>query len=97
LLVLPSLSVSEVLAQKKMLMTIDAAIKDMEPIRTISGLILTPWVSSLKKVRRPALDAGIGALFFLLLIRIPQAPTVLKRSGLGIPCETYTSGDIYPR
>jgi len=46
----------------------EAAIKETEPIRTTSGLILTPWVSSLKKVRRPALEAGIGALFFLLLI-----------------------------
>ena len=52
-----------------MLMTIDAAIRETEPIRTISGLIFTPWVSSLKKVKRPALDAGMGALFFLLLIR----------------------------
>ncbi len=67
--VLRSLSASEVLAQKTTLMTIDAAIRDMEPMRIISGLILTPWVSSLKKVRRPALDAGIGELFFLLLIR----------------------------
>ncbi len=62
-------------------MTIDAAIKAIEPIRTISGLILTPWVSSLKKVSRPALDAGIGALFFLLLIEVCGLPTVLKRSG----------------
>lgn len=51
------------------LMTIDAAIKVIELISTISGLIFTPSVASLKKVRRPALDAGIGALFFLLLIQ----------------------------
>lgn len=51
-----------------MLMTIDAAMRVTEPVRTISGLILTPCVASLKKVRRPALEAGIGALFFLLLI-----------------------------
>lgn len=51
-------------------MAIDAAIRIMEPTRTISGLIFTPSVSSLKNVSRPALDAGIGALFFLLLIVI---------------------------
>jgi hypothetical protein len=49
-------------------MTIEAAMSDIEAIITISGLIFTPSVSSLKKVRRPALDAGIGAFFFLLLI-----------------------------
>lgn len=65
-----SLSALVLLAQRKrMLMTIDAAIRETEPIRTISGLIFTPWVSSLKNVRRPALEAGMGALFFLLLIR----------------------------
>jgi hypothetical protein len=49
-------------------MTIEAAIRPMDPMRTISGLIFIPWVSSLKKVSNPALDAGIGALSFLLLI-----------------------------
>jgi hypothetical protein len=36
---------------------------------TISGRIFTPFVSSSKNRRSPALDAGIGALrsFFLLL------------------------------
>lgn len=43
-------------------------------MRTTSGLIFTPWVSSLKNVSRPALEAGIGALFFLLLIRFYEAP-----------------------
>ncbi len=52
-----------------MLMTIDAAMRETDPMRTISGLIFTPWVSSLKNVRRPAPDAGMGALSFLLLIR----------------------------
>ena len=61
-------SASESLAQRKMtLMTIDVAIREMDAIRTISGLILIPWVSSLKKVSRPALDAGIGALSFPLI------------------------------
>ena len=49
------------------LMTIETVIRAMDPMRTISGLIFTPWVSSLKKVRSPALDAGIGALSFLLM------------------------------
>ncbi len=51
-----------------MLMTIDAAIRAIEVMSTISGLIFTPSVASLKNVRRPALEAGIGAFFFLLLI-----------------------------
>ena len=54
--------------QRTKLMTIEAAIKETDPIRTISGLIFTPWVSSLKKVSSPALEAGMGALFFLPLI-----------------------------
>lgn len=49
-------------------MAIDMAIRAIELTRTISGLIFTPCVSSLKNVSRPALDAGIGVLFFLLLI-----------------------------
>jgi len=49
------------------LMTIETVISTIDPMRTISGLIFTPCVSSLKKVRRPALDAGIGALSFLLM------------------------------
>ena len=48
-------------------MTIETAISAIDPIRTISGLIFTPWVSSLKNVSKPALDAGIGALSFLLM------------------------------
>lgn len=58
---------------KSMLMTIEAAISAIEVTRTISGLILTPWVSSLKNVRRPALEAGMGAFFFLLLIDCRRA------------------------
>jgi glycine hydroxymethyltransferase len=53
--------------RKNALMTIEAAISAMEEIRTISGFIFTPSVDSLKNVNRPALEAGIGALFFLLL------------------------------
>jgi len=37
---------------------------------TISGLILYPLVSSSKNLKRPALDAGNGADFFLLLMVI---------------------------
>ena len=58
---------------KSMLMTIEAAIRAIEVTRTISGLILTPWVDSLKNVRRPALEAGMGAFFFLLLIGCRRA------------------------
>ena len=35
--------------------------------RTSSGLILTPFVSSSKNRKSPALDAGKGSFFFLLL------------------------------
>jgi hypothetical protein len=62
-------------------MTIDVAIRTIEPIRIISGLILTPFVASLKKVSRPALEAGIGAFFFLSLIEPTNGPALLKRSG----------------
>ena len=48
-------------------MTIDTEIRTIEEINTISGLILTPSVSSLKKVSRPALDAGMGLPFLLLI------------------------------
>lgn len=37
---------------------------------TILGSTLTPFVSSSKNRRRPALDAGNGAPFFLLLMII---------------------------
>jgi hypothetical protein len=40
----------------------------MEAARTNWGRIFTPSVSSSKKRSRPALDAGIGEFFFLLLI-----------------------------
>lgn len=40
----------------------------MHAASTNSGLIFTPSVSSSKKRRSPALDAGNGAFFFLLLI-----------------------------
>ena len=66
-------------------MTIDVAIRTNEPIRIISGLILTPFVVSLKKVRRPALEAGIGALL-LSLIETDERPSLLKRSGRGTDC-----------
>ena len=65
-----------------MLMTIDVAIRAIEEASTISGLILTPSVSSLKNVRSPALEAGMGALFFLLLIEPTGAQSVLKDSAL---------------
>ena len=36
--------------------------------RTISGFTLNPLVSSSKNLNSPALDAGRGAFFFLLII-----------------------------
>jgi hypothetical protein len=62
------------------LRTIDVAIRVIAPIRIISGLILIPFVASLKKVRRPALEAGIGALLFLSLIESTDTSSLLKRS-----------------
>jgi len=62
-------------------MAIDVAIRTNEPISIISGLILTPCVSSLKNVRSPALEAGIGALFFLSLIQDKGKFSLLKGNG----------------
>jgi hypothetical protein len=53
---------------KSAFITIEPMMRAMEAARTNWGLILTPSVSSSKKRSRPALDAGIGAFFFLLLI-----------------------------
>lgn len=50
---------------KSRLSMIEARIRAIEEAKTNSGLILTPSVSSSKKRRRPALEAGRG-LFFLL-------------------------------
>ena len=50
------------------LIAIDVATSPIEVISTISGLILTPSVSSSKNLRRPALEAGNGLFFFLPLI-----------------------------
>ncbi len=55
-------------AGNKMFIAIDVATSPMEAPSTISGLILTPSVSSSKNLRRPALDAGNGLPFFLPLI-----------------------------
>jgi hypothetical protein len=71
-------------------MAIDTAIRTIDEISTISGLILTPSVSSLKKVSRPALDAGIG-LPFLLLIDFAVTQIVLKRNGMcGFLAKSYS-------
>jgi hypothetical protein len=53
---------------KNALSNIETTMSDIEAARTNWGLIFTPSVSSSKKRSRPALDAGIGAFFFLLLI-----------------------------
>src|SRR5215217_84614 len=52
----------------KILIIIDAPITAPVIPSTISGLILMPFVSSSKNLKRPALEAGRGAFFFLLLI-----------------------------
>src|SRR5215210_2394378 len=52
----------------RILIIIDAPITAPVTPSTISGLILMPFVSSSKNLKRPALEAGRGAFFFLLLI-----------------------------
>ena len=52
----------------KILIKIDITINATDIATTISGLILTPLVSSSKKRSSPALEAGRGACFFLLLL-----------------------------
>lgn len=68
-----------------MLMTIEVAIRTIEPMRTISGLIFTPLVCSLKNVRRPALEAGIGP-FLLSLIEVQRMSIPFLSIA---PCESY--------
>lgn len=46
---------------------IEIAIKAPVTPRTTSGFTFTPFVSSSKNLNKPALDAGNGAFFFLLL------------------------------
>jgi len=53
---------------KSTFMIMEPMISAMEAARTNWGLIFTPSVSSSKKRSSPALDAGIGAFFFLLLM-----------------------------
>jgi len=53
-------------AGNRMFMMIEVATNPIEVTRTISGLILTPSVSSSKNLRSPALDAGIGLPFLPL-------------------------------
>lgn len=48
----------------------EIAIRPLGIATTISGLILYPLVSSSKNLKRPALDAGNGADFFLLLMTV---------------------------
>ena len=87
-------NVSEIPAQrKKALRAIDVAIRANEPIRIISGLILIPFDASLKKVRRPALEAGIGALLFLSLIGSDDTPSLLKGSGTTVIYRLFGSLD----
>ncbi len=64
-----------------MLIAIETAISEIEAIRTISGLIFTPFVSSLKKVKRPALDAGIGDLLLSLTALAASAFQFLSIAG----------------
>lgn len=49
------------------LISIDTAIRVPVSPKTISGFTLYPLVSSSKNLNNPALEAGSGAFFFLLL------------------------------
>jgi hypothetical protein len=49
------------------LIMMEIAIKAPVTPRTISGFTFTPLVSSSKNLSKPALEAGNGAFFFLLL------------------------------
>jgi hypothetical protein len=51
---------------KSRLRIIEAIMRDTDVIRTSSGRIFTPSVSSSKKRSSPALEAGNGAFFFFL-------------------------------
>ena len=53
---------------RKMSIAHEIAIRLIGIETTIFGSILKPFVSSSKNLNRPALDAGSGAPFFLLLI-----------------------------
>jgi hypothetical protein len=46
--------------------------------RTISGFTFIPFVSSSKNLNSPALDAGNGAFFFLLL-KLEKLKTLLHK------------------
>jgi hypothetical protein len=46
--------------------------------RTSSGLILMPFVSSSKNLSSPALEAGSGAFFFLLIATDLEEPMLVK-------------------
>jgi hypothetical protein len=65
-----TLSESDVRRQptgNKILIKIDIPMRPPVTPRTISGFILTPLVSSSKNLNNPALEAGRGAFFFLLM------------------------------
>jgi hypothetical protein len=64
----PGVSINLQPTGKIILIIIEAPITAPVIPSTISGLILMPLVSSSKNLRRPALEAGRGAFFFLLLI-----------------------------
>jgi len=53
---------------KSRFMIMEPTMSAIEAAKTNWGRTFTPSVSSSKKRSRPALDAGIGAFFFLLLI-----------------------------
>jgi len=56
--------------RKKIFRIHEIAIRLLGIATTISGLMRYPFVSSSKNLKRPALDAGNGADFFLLLMVI---------------------------
>jgi hypothetical protein len=49
---------------------IDATMRTTDVMRMISGRIFTPSISSSKKRKRPALEAGNRASFFFLLLNL---------------------------
>src|SRR5918912_197481 len=77
------------------LIRIDAPITAPAIAITISGLTLTPLVSSSKNLRRPALEAGKGAFFFLLLIFVRSYLVGnLKYILFGILVYNYTDWNV---
>src|SRR5919202_6356561 len=87
---------------KIILIIIEAPITAPVIPSTISGLTLMPLVSSSKNLRRPALEAGRGAFFFLLLTLPPYfyslkyIPLAMPLGSLFFPRCGDTSREVRP-